>query len=334
MSVQDDRIDRLYGLLPAVHRMRDADQGEPLRALLQVIAEQVNLVEDDIGRLYDNWFIETCEDWVVPYIADLVGHRAVHEAGEPGDVTSAQGRARNRILVPRREVANTIRYRRRKGTLALLELLANDAAGWPARTVEFYRLLAQTQSLRYPQPERGRTADLRRLDALDHLNGPFDEMTHTVDVRRILSRHAQGRYNVPSVGVFVWRLRAYSVTHAPAYCLDEVGPHVYMFSALGNDTPLFTRPRRQDDPGAIAGELDLPVPIRRRAFAAPALDGKMAGASPEYYGLAANGAGGEDPESQIGQSLAIWAEDWPAKGADNGQPIPASRIIPADLGND
>lgn len=325
MSVQQDRIDRidrLWRLLPAVHRMRDSDLGEPLRALLQVIAEQVNLVEDDIGRLYDNWFIETCEDWVVPYIADLVGHRPALEAGEPGDVSSAQGQARNRILAPRREVANTLRYRRRKGTLALLELLAADVAGWPARAVEFYRLLAQTQSLSHPHLERGRTADLRAGDALDLLNGAFDEMAHTIDVRRILSRHTQDRYNIPSVGVFVWRLRAYSITHAPACCLEEVGAHVYMFSALGNDTPLFVRPHREEDPGTIAGELNLPVRIRRRAFLAAG-----GGASSDYYGLATS----EDPESQVGQSLAIWAEDWPGKGVDNTQPIPAARIIPADL---
>jgi hypothetical protein len=326
MNVQEDRIDHLYRLLPAVHRIRDSDLGEPLRALLQVIAEQVNLVEDDIGQLYENWFIETCEDWVVPYIADLVGHRPVHEAGAPGDVSTAQGRARNRILVPRREVANTIRYRRRKGTLALLELLAADVAGWPARSVEFYRLLAQTQSLRYLQLERGRTADLRAGNALDLLNGPFDEMAHTIDVRRIMSRHTQGRYNIPCAGVFVWRLRAYSITHAPAYCLEEVGPHVYMFSALGNDTPLFVQPRREDDPGAIATELNLPVPIRRRAFAARATEGgkPVTVASSSYYGLSF-------PGSQSAQSVAIWAEDWPMKGVDNTRPIPASRIIPANL---
>jgi len=321
MSVQEDRIDRLYRLLPAVHRMRDSELGEPLHALLQVIAEQVNLLEDDIGQLYENWFIETCEGWVVPYIADLVGHRAVHEAGQPGDVANARARARNRILVPRREVANTIRYRRRKGTLALLELLAADVAGWPARAVEFYRLLAQTQSLQYPHPGRGRTADVRAVRTLDLLDGPFDETAHTVDVRRISSRYTQGRYNVPEVGVFVWRLRAYSITHAPAYCLEDVGPHVYMFSALGNDTPLFVRPRRQDDPGAIASGLDLPVPIRRRAFLA-----RGGGASPDYYGLADAAA---DGETVVAQSLAIWAEDWPGKG--NTQPVPASRIIPADL---
>ncbi|MBL0011664.1 MAG: hypothetical protein IPP22_13230 [Nitrosomonas sp.] len=81
--MHDSRIDRLYELLPAIYRMRDADQGEPLKALLQIISEQVNLVEDDIFQLYENWFIETCEDWVVPYIGELIGYVPVHEAGEP-----------------------------------------------------------------------------------------------------------------------------------------------------------------------------------------------------------------------------------------------------------
>ncbi len=77
--------DRLYNLLPAVHRQRDAEQGYPLKALLQVISEQVNVVEDDITGLYENWFIETCQDWVVPYIGDLVGYRPASEAGEPAE---------------------------------------------------------------------------------------------------------------------------------------------------------------------------------------------------------------------------------------------------------
>ena len=71
------RVNRLYELLPAIHRMRDAERGYPLKALLQVIAEQVNVVEDDIAQLYENEFIETADDWVVPYIGDLVGYRPV-----------------------------------------------------------------------------------------------------------------------------------------------------------------------------------------------------------------------------------------------------------------
>src|SRR5262245_59511740 len=104
--------DRLYELLPAIYRLRDTEHGYPLRDLLRVVAEQVNAAEEDINQLYDNWFIETAQDWVVPYIADLVGYTPVNAAGDP----RASSPAENRILIPRREVANTIGYRRRRGT--------------------------------------------------------------------------------------------------------------------------------------------------------------------------------------------------------------------------
>ena len=58
-TATDPRIDRLYQLLPAIHRMRDAEQDRVLQALLRVIAEQVNAVEDGIAQQYENWFIET-----------------------------------------------------------------------------------------------------------------------------------------------------------------------------------------------------------------------------------------------------------------------------------
>src|SRR5262249_5743655 len=143
------------------YRLRDAQQGFPLQALLRVIEEQVNVVEKDIARLYDNWFIETCDDWVVPYIGDLIGWRQVHEAGEPGSSGSARDIERNKILIPRRERANPIQFRRRKGTLALLELLANDVAGWQARAVEYSSLLGGLQNSNLPHPDRARTVDLR-----------------------------------------------------------------------------------------------------------------------------------------------------------------------------
>ena len=300
---EHDQADRLYDLLPVVHRQRDAEQGYPLRALLRVMAEQVNVVEDDIAQLYENWFVETAQDWVVPYIGDLIGYRPVHEAGEPGGVTTEQGRQRNKILIPRREVANTIRYRRRKGTLALLELLARDVAGWPARAVEFYRLLGWTQHLDHQRLGRGRTVDLRRGDALDRIDGPFDELAHGVDVRRVNSHRGRGRYNIPSVGLFVWRLRSYSVSRTPAYCQEGISPHCFTFSALGNDAPLYVRPRPEASEETIAGELNLPVPIRRRAMEARLTD---------YYGP--------------GKSLEIY------QGSAR-TPIPMGQIVVADLGD-
>jgi len=297
------RIDRLYSLLPAIHRMRDADNGYPLKALLRVIAEQVNLVEDDITGLYENWFIETTQDWAVPYIGDLVGYRPVADGGLPPDSSVCD---LSPVLVPRREIGNLIRNRRRKGTLALLELLANDVARWPARAVEFFRLLCRNQNINHLHPRRHRNVDLRAMDALDRLGGPFDSIAHAVDVRRIVSSRTSGRHNIPSVGVFIWRLQSYSVTQMPAQCDEQAGSECYSFSALGQDAPLFVRTQPEPNPTHIAGELNVPAPIRRLAFEDnPKL----------YYGA--------------DLSFAIWADGW--AGAPGNNPIPVAQLIPADL---
>jgi hypothetical protein len=68
---------RLYDLIPAVYRKRDAKLGKPLEDLVGIIAEHVAALEKDIGGLYDNWFIETCQKWTTWYIADLVGARSL-----------------------------------------------------------------------------------------------------------------------------------------------------------------------------------------------------------------------------------------------------------------
>ena len=306
----DARIDRLYRNLPAIYRIRDAEHGYPLQALLRTISEQVNLVEDDIAHLYDNWFIETADDWAVPYIADLLGFRPAPSAGTPAQTLDAEGRALNRVLVPRREIANLIRNRRRKGTIALLEDLSRDVAGWPARAVECFKLLDRAQQLNHPHFERLGTASLHDMRALDLVDTPFDPLAHSVDVRRANSRYVRGdnrnRYNIPNVGVFAWRMRSYSVTHTPAYCAEDVGAHCYTFSVLGQDGPLYRRPLPEPGPNHIAEEANLPVPIRRRA---------MEAAPGDFYGEH--------------RSLAIWADRW--AGFDPSQPLPASALIVADL---
>ncbi|MGW0201706.1 phage tail protein, partial [Nonomuraea sp. NPDC003201] len=101
--------DELAALLPAIHRSRDEERGHPLRALLRIIEEQVRVIDDDLDTWYANWFVETCDEWIVPYVAALVGI--------------------DREGVSRAEVADAVAVRRRKGTAAALEQLAFDVAG-------------------------------------------------------------------------------------------------------------------------------------------------------------------------------------------------------------
>src|SRR5687768_2063873 len=99
--------DRLYNLLPTHYRRNDEAEGQPLRALLAIMESQLDALEGNMLALYNNWFIETCEDWVVPYIADMLAVEGL------SDVTS-------NITGQRSRVANTISYRRRKGITATL----------------------------------------------------------------------------------------------------------------------------------------------------------------------------------------------------------------------
>lgn len=238
----------LYGLLPAVYRQRDAERNFPLRDLITILGEQAQVLEEEIERLYRNWFIETCDDWVVPYLGDLIGVRP----------TSA-GR-----LSTRAEVANILGYRRRKGTLAVVEQLARDVTGWPARAVEYFTLLSTTQNLNHLRMDNHGTPDLRDSAALSRLGGAFERTAHLLEVRRI--EHGAGRYNIPSIGVHLWRLSANELERAMAHEVDDgTGLH-YTFSSLGNDMPLFRRPQDIGRPFDGATERNVPDPIRRRVL--------------------------------------------------------------------
>ena len=113
--------DRLYNLLPALYRLRDQEpaQAEALRALMALIEQQFLLLEADVDQLYDDAFIETCQEWLVPYIGDLLGVRPLQDipTAAPQQLTSAQTAPYSR----RAYVANTLAYRQRKGTATVLE---------------------------------------------------------------------------------------------------------------------------------------------------------------------------------------------------------------------
>jgi Phage tail protein (Tail_P2_I) len=239
---------KLYELLPAIYRIRDAENGEPLKALLSVIAEQIVALEEDLAQLYDDQFIETCAEWVVPYIGDLIGYRQLY------GLTS-------QVRSPRAEVANAIRLRRRKGTAAVLKELAQDVTGWNAEVVEFFQRLATTQCMNHVRPENLAAPDLRRWEPLERLDGPFDSLSRTVDVRSVTS--GRGRYNIANVGLYLWRLRGYSLTGSPAFRLDD---RRYLFSPLGTSVPLFGRSQGEFEQAPSAPLIDAPMPISRRTL--------------------------------------------------------------------
>ena len=243
--------EKIYELLPSIYRIRDKEEkGEPLKALLEIIGRQIELVEEDIEGLYNNWFIETCIPTIVPYIGDLLGTKILNP------VTRSTSSHRS-------WVANTISYRRRKGTLATIEQLSRDVTGWNCRAVEFFQNLIVTQHLNHLRLKPTATVNLtcKDNDLLELIDTPFDSSAHTLDVRNIDSK--RGHYNIPNIGIFLWRLQAYPVENAPAFSL---GDGKYTFSQLGNDLPIYNHPETETGIDHIATELNVPTKIRRKAL--------------------------------------------------------------------
>jgi len=266
--------EQLLALLPAIYRTRDAAGGGQLAALLAVIAEQSAIVEDNINQLYDDQFIETCAPWVIPYIGDLLGYNSSYE------ITAAS--ADTRV-----EIANTIGYRRRKGTLLALEQLSLDISGRATMVVEAFRQLITTQSLRHVEPGHNATVNLRAGQALSLIGTAFDAQNRTIDVRRIAPRarppadpdatplaialHGPNPANIPDIAIHLWRWQSWSVSGAPATPADPPatagGVRRYRFSSLGNDMPLFSGPSGRHAFSSATTRADIPLPISRHELA-------------------------------------------------------------------
>ena len=197
-----------------------------LQALVGIIAEQAQVVSASLDQLYDDQFIETCALWVVPYIGDLIGFTPLRPLG-PGQPSAT-----------RAEVADTIGYRSARAPLAMLEQLCSDVTGWPGMAVEYFTRLSTTQYVRNHLRLDNAIVDVHSPITAVDVGGAFDLPPRSADVRRIDS--GRGRYNIPNIGLFVWRLAPY-------------GNHGHPVAPWAE--PVHLRPlRRRCAPGESAGK--------------------------------------------------------------------------------
>ena len=309
------------GVDPTERRRRDAlrarrDRG-PLASLLSILAGEIAAIEENLEQLYDDQFIETCAPWAVPYIGDLIGYRTLH------------GRA-PRIGSRRAEVAHTIAFRRRKGTATMLEQLARDVTGWNARVVEFFDLLATTQYMNHTRLHNRVAPDLRDGDALERIGTAFDTVPRSLEVRRIASR--RGRYNVPNIGIFLWRLDAHRLELSPAVrASGDAAERRFRIHPLGIDATLCTRPQIEDEIAHLAEPINVPAPITRRVLHRH---------RSRYYGAGRSLQVLLDGEAVAQENIVScnlsddgvnWAHDAPA-GFVAVDPLLGRLVVAADLG--
>ncbi|MEB3294493.1 MAG: hypothetical protein VKJ24_15155 [Synechococcales bacterium] len=241
---------RLYQLLPAIYRIRDELEGDrTLQALFNLIESELQFLETDIGDLYENWFIETCEAWVVPYIGDLLAVQDLQ-----ADPLLTYGQQERRAYV-----ANTLLYRQRKGTTPVLEQLARDITGWGARVVESQPLLATRQSINHPRLQ-ATTVDLRQGKQAEQISTPFEtRVSYSPELRgRVQHR---GLYNPNHLAIYLWRLQSYPLERVTARPTQPDGDRCFTVHPLGISATVWNQPQTETDLTTLAAEINLPIPL-------------------------------------------------------------------------
>jgi hypothetical protein len=137
---QSDFAPFLYRSLPAIYRTRD--EGD-LRRYFEGCADLLDAVHATLWqRLADNFPdnppedspLEACQDWLLPYFADLVDARLVSPLPD--------GR--------RDEIAKAIRWRQGKGTLSVIEAVIESIGQTEAVIQEGWRRVAITPRIAKP----------------------------------------------------------------------------------------------------------------------------------------------------------------------------------------
>lgn len=219
----------LYDAIPSLYKLEDekAKRRNPpdpaeLEEFVSIFAAPLAIVRQSIEELYGDLFIDSAQDWVLPYLAQMVGTRLVFP-----DASSN-----------RRDIRATIHWRRRKGTPSMVEDLGNELTGQLVVTQEGWKRIQMTQDLNLLRMER--TVPLIRSATIaEQSQGPLDSLYHAVD-GRLISQHT-GRYHPKHLVHWVHSTLLFPVIEGtPADLRDPAtGPDLrFAFHPLGLDMPL------------------------------------------------------------------------------------------------
>ena len=296
----------IYNLLPAIYRIRDAEQGEPLRAFLSVIAEQIAVLDESLAQSYDDLFIETCAR--MGRAVYRRSHRLSHDSRRSGEDQQPARAGRQYHCVPAAQrhcidARTTCAGRNRLGRArcGIFPTPGDDAVYESSAAEKF--ICARS------------CVNGNRLNDSALLSRP----------PRIHSKCAafasgRGKYNIPNIGIFLWRLRAYSLSDSPAAKLDDGR---YFFSPLGNNTPLFNSPETEEEITHLATPQNVPMPISRRVLDAY-LDTYYGRETGKSIFIRVNGSGIDSSEIVVCNLSDVAGNQWahtPPKGKIAVDPV-------------
>ena len=187
----------LYEALPEVYRTRDAQKREDgggeghLAAYLDSCGTLLDTVYNSLDQRYKDCFPQTCQEWLLPYFAQLVGATTLSP--------HADGR--------REEITHAVSWRQGKGSLKTVAEIAQKLGGFEKLDVkEGWQRLARTARVdgSFTSP---RTVDLRKKAPQDFV-GHRNTSSHSVDVRKLSWQHGHANphsvllYAAPYPGFF------------------------------------------------------------------------------------------------------------------------------------
>ncbi|SEM05973.1 Phage tail protein (Tail_P2_I) [Syntrophus gentianae] len=171
---------QLYRILPEVYRTRDSEETggqEDLARFLDACGELLDRIRATLDQRLADSFPDnppaglTCQPWLIPYFAQLLDVRLV----SPDE----KGR--------RDEVANAVAWRQRKGTLTVIEQIAEAVGQMEAEVREGWRRTAVSPRIGMPRLPAGALGEEAAFD--DFQQHPLwaarhpDLPTATVDFR-------------------------------------------------------------------------------------------------------------------------------------------------------
>jgi len=247
--------EKIWDLIPEVYRHEDgiAERPGQLRALIEITAKQAAHQRRSIDRLLADSRIGEADDWAIAYIGELLGTRLL-------DPRNSAGR--------RADVGKTLSYRRRAGTVRLLEDLAGDVADWDAIGHEGFRHL-----LRHPHKweryferglitgtPRGGYPDTRNTRIGDTAYGPFEDAAHYPAIRR--AGRGGPVYGIADVSLHVFRKQAFGLSGVTPWEIDPT--HFTLDPSGRGHVPLYQPGLEHNDDCRIPREWDIRQAINCR----------------------------------------------------------------------
>ena len=280
--------DRLWQLLPGVYRAQDSDDPGvtgPLQELVDRIGAQVAVVRRSIDRLWADQSIETCDDWVIPYIGDLLGRQPGERArparpaprrrqddplppaqGNAGRARGDRprrhrlGRARRRGLPPAQPHPPQPRPAGRAGPAAVRAQRRRATAGDAPAAASCSRTKGLSARSPGPPPAASPTCARPR------------RRPRRLALRRVLPHRrlaagagAVGHYGIPKLLVFLWRLQSFASKTGPR-SRSPAAQDEYVFDPTGRrgaavPAPAAARARRLRRHLDVATEWQVPGPL-------------------------------------------------------------------------